>query len=377
MSRALARATWMLAVLAGGVGCDDGLPSWRALSFACTSDDECVVGTCVDGVCDARVLLLPDGGRVVDADGGADEDGGAPFDDGGALDDGGQFDDGGALDAGGVDGGALDDDGGVEDGGGGFDDGGGGDAGLEDGGLDDAGLDDGGAPDGGVDAGDADAGFDAGAPPCPGPVLPAPCDATDPELAVCFTFDADVQAATMTIDDGSARGNDGTVTGATLVGGAIDVGGSSGIGVRDGPGTDDVDGFAAMLRLNARSVPPVGGTRMGLVDDDGQYGLFVVPGGAIRCTTPATTALETAPIQAGVWLHVACAFDPTTGARLWVDGALVAEAPNAGGVINVGGTNGVGVGRNSPSGDVFDGLLDDVRIYGRAITDGEACWAAR
>jgi hypothetical protein len=99
-----------------------------------------------------------------------------------------------------------------------------------------------------------------------------------------------------------------------------------------------------------------------------------VPGGFFRCSSPAGL-VDSAVLVVDAWVHVVCTWAPSSS-RMYVDGALVAEVASDGGVLNVDSIDGVGVGMNSPSGDVLNGDLDDVRIYRRGLTGDEACWAA-
>ncbi len=70
----------------------------------------------------------------------------------------------------------------------------------------------------------------------------------------------------------------------------------------------------------------------------------------------------------GVWQHLAATYDGTT-AKFYVDGALVASKAFSG---NVGDSNmwRIGAYGGTPGG-FFDGLIDEVRIYDRALTAGQ------
>jgi aryl-phospho-beta-D-glucosidase BglC (GH1 family) len=71
------------------------------------------------------------------------------------------------------------------------------------------------------------------------------------------------------------------------------------------------------------------------------------------------------------WHHLTLTYDPSAGARLYLDGHLVAEKPNLNGYSPL--TSGdllIGKSRSTPFLD-FKGLLDEIRIYNRALSEQE------
>ncbi len=213
--------------------------------------------------------------------------------------------------------------------------------------------------------GDAGGGPDARPPDARPPDAPPPplCDPTDPMLVGCWRFDGDA------IDD-SAYGNDGTTAGVSFVPGND--------GAAMHPITDSVrvPDTASLAVSSAITIDvwlyaitlPIGGARMGIIDDDGQYGLFIRAGGEIFCTLAGVSSPASAfgGLPVAAWTHVTCVYDGAT-IRIIVNGALVVSN-TAGGTINTtGSANGVAIGGNSPSGDLFNGWIDDLRVYGAAI----------
>lgn len=75
-----------------------------------------------------------------------------------------------------------------------------------------------------------------------------------------------------------------------------------------------------------------------------------------------------APLPLNAWSHLATTFDGTTQ-RLYVDGTLVASRPSTA-AAQVG-TGALRIGGNDVWGEQFDGLIDDVRVYDRAISAAE------
>lgn len=125
--------------------------------------------------------------------------------------------------------------------------------------------------------------------------------------------------------------------------------------------------------IKPKTLPPTG--RAGLVDNNGAYGLFIAPGAVLRATSPAQLDSAAAVLTVGVWQHVAYTYDGSKQA-LYVNGVQVISRPLAGGTLGLGDFEGLALGMNSPSGDVFDGAMDSVRIWKIARTAKQICEAA-
>jgi len=85
----------------------------------------------------------------------------------------------------------------------------------------------------------------------------------------------------------------------------------------------------------------------------------------------ATLATTTGQLQAGVWYHVAVTYDGSY-MRIYKDGVQVAITAKTG-TMDTNASVGVAMG-NQPAGASnlpFDGLIDDVRIYNRALSASE------
>ncbi|WP_236519435.1 LamG domain-containing protein [Sandaracinus amylolyticus] len=203
-----------------------------------------------------------------------------------------------------------------------------------------------------VDAGSNDAGSpDAGRHPL--------C-ADDPALVACYPFDGDAR-------DHGPRANDLLVTG---VGwdpdGGMVLGAASSAVVATRPELAHTEtSILAWVRLD--SLPLTG--RVGLVDHDGQYGIFVHPGGELRCAITIAGsgwAMAAAVIGAREWHHVACVAEQAT-LRLYVDGREVATTPAA--MTRTPGSSALYVGENGPTGDdQLIGAIDDLRIWDEPFT---------
>lgn len=90
-------------------------------------------------------------------------------------------------------------------------------------------------------------------------------------------------------------------------------------------------------------------------------------GGAIFNGTESYVA-STQPIPLNTWTHLAFTYDGTT-IRLYANGILIISKPETG-VIQPN-ANPLRMGGNYPYGQFFQGLIDEVRIYNRALSVSE------
>lgn len=193
--------------------------------------------------------------------------------------------------------------------------------------------------------------------------LPLICDSTVLDQRACLTFDGNTA-------DGSSYNNDVVANPQTFV---TDRNGGMALVTTTGTMTAaattslDVPTFTIKLWINANSIP-TGGARAGLFDSSGRYRVFLESDGALRCAISpgATFQVVTAPgqIATGAWRRVACTYDGAT-MSVFVDGQLAgtqllnATVPAAG--------SGFVVGHNSPSGENFDGAIDDLEVWGVVV----------
>ncbi|MBI2566496.1 MAG: VCBS repeat-containing protein [Candidatus Schekmanbacteria bacterium] len=88
--------------------------------------------------------------------------------------------------------------------------------------------------------------------------------------------------------------------------------------------------------------------------------------GRLRAAGSTLTVIAASgDLQAGRWIHAAVVYDGSE-VRLYKDGELVGSAPKSGALADSPGTK-VLVGSNPDGYAAFDGLIDDVRIYDRAL----------
>lgn len=103
----------------------------------------------------------------------------------------------------------------------------------------------------------------------------------------------------------------------------------------------------------------VGGVAVGLTD---RGTLVPSAGGTIDGTIRSVDGRSANPV--GVWSYLALTYDGTT-MTLFVDGRLVSAQPTSGSVAAT--PHPLWLGGNHPYGEYFDGLIDEARVYDRAL----------
>jgi hypothetical protein len=137
------------------------------------------------------------------------------------------------------------------------------------------------------------------------------------------------------------------------------------------PDAADLDQVVALTAWIRPSSIPTAGNRMGVVDRDGSFGLFLYDRGRPSCSlTGDRLFAPDGAAMAGVWTHVACVRDATAmTVRLYVNGVERATT-EAAGIAD--GASRLQVGQNCcDNADAFTGDLSDIRLYRRAITAAE------
>jgi len=210
----------------------------------------------------------------------------------------------------------------------------------------------------GSDAADIDAAGDARM--TDGRMIDAPppfCDPSDTTLIACYEFEN-------TTDDASGHNLNASNTGVTYVtgkaGNAAHADGTTQMNVAENALLDPP---AITIEAWIRAPIPATG-RAGIVDNDGQYGFFLQPGGALQ----GIGLTSTANVPANTWTHVALTYDGTT--RHYVNGVQVAVTAGGGAPLGTGGTTGISIGADNPpgNGSPLDGDIDQLRIFSVART---------
>ncbi len=109
----------------------------------------------------------------------------------------------------------------------------------------------------------------------------------------------------------------------------------------------------------------------GLYAHDGAplSGGFAAPAGYIRTGSADQAVRGTDPLPLNAWTHIATTYDGAT-MRIYVNGVLVASRAQGGNIAVANGALRIG-GNASFTGEFFQGLIDDVRIYNRALSAAE------
>lgn len=202
------------------------------------------------------------------------------------------------------------------------------------------------------------------------PGSPAPADPTG--LVAQYSFN---EGTGTTAGDSSGRGNAGTLSGPAWAAGKTG-GGLSFDGTNDSVTVPDASSLdlTTGMTLEAWVKPRVAssGWRSAILKERPgglTYALYPRNGaGAPNAAAGSTDVNGPSALRIGAWSHLAATFDGTS-LRLYVNGAQVAKEvrptslPVSSGPLKLGG--------NSIWGEWFDGTLDDVRVYNRALTASE------
>lgn len=188
---------------------------------------------------------------------------------------------------------------------------------------------------------------------------PALCDPDDVDLRACYTFDQDLL-------DGSSYGNDISASNTVLVNGRRGLGLSTASGTFAVASTTSLDVPALTIKLWVKpNTLPIGTARMGLVDSASRWRLFVTSGGGLRCAVTGGIDFTIAgALAAGTWQRVACTYDGSL-MHIYVDGTLAGVMMQTSTMPAPG--SGMVVGHNNPSGENFDGTIDELQIFSAVV----------
>jgi len=201
--------------------------------------------------------------------------------------------------------------------------------------------------------------------------IAVPFCSTDPDLVACYRFEG------LPPVDESIYGNDPLASEVRLIpgvdGSALAFDDNSNALVPDSVSLD-LTQITMELWLFVDTLPENNGNaRAGIIDNNGQYSLYLTPTGTVRCQLASSenTGLQ---VTVGMWTHIACTYDGAT-IRLYQDGIAGPGVNNTNPMLT-NGTDGMGLGQNSPSGEHLHGAVDSLRIWRVPRTPVQICEAA-
>jgi predicted ribosomally synthesized peptide with SipW-like signal peptide len=187
-------------------------------------------------------------------------------------------------------------------------------------------------------------------------------------------------------DDVSGNGYDGTLNGdvsfaSGRIGRAAEFDGDDDyVEIAGGPGLDLTTELSISAWINTSQTQP-SYTRLVSRERSGrgnrQYNLGFAPGGTRPRTvvdTEDTNSVEvagTTNVADGNWHHLAVTFDADDSLRLYVDGVLEDQTQVSAPVVSRASDSAISGVAHSPTQLQFDGLIDDVRVYSRALSTSE------
>ncbi len=211
-----------------------------------------------------------------------------------------------------------------------------------------------------------------------GLVLTSVSKAADPDLAAYWNFD---EGSGTTAFDSSGNGNDGVFNGdpqwvAGKYGGALEFNGDDYLNCGNGDSLQIQDEITIAFWFQVDSFQITWEAFMTKGDDSYRSGRGGGTGNATHLGISGTSVGDgngffngTVIVTDGQWHHYAATYDGVE-ARIYIDGVLDVTSPGTG-QINIS-TYDFWIGCNSQNTDrLLTGLLDDVCIYSRALTDTE------
>jgi hypothetical protein len=194
-------------------------------------------------------------------------------------------------------------------------------------------------------------------------------------LVAAFGFN---EGSGVQVNDASGQGNTGTISSATWspsgkFGSALSFNGtSSWVTVADAASLD----LTAGMTLEAWVNPTIGSAWRSVIlkenTDTFTYSMYSAnnasrPAGFVH-TTADIAVNGTAAVPLNAWTHLAVAYDGTM-LRMFVNGVQVStKAVTGSAAVSAGALR---IGGNSIWGEYFRGLIDEVRVYNRALTAAE------
>ena len=202
-----------------------------------------------------------------------------------------------------------------------------------------------------------------------GLAVAAPAQAAN-GLVAAYSMD---QGSGTSLPDVSGTGNNGTITGATWTaagrfGGALSFNGNGNLVTV--PDSNSLD-LSVGMTLEAWVRPELGNWRTAILKERPAglaYALYASSDTNRPSTETTADTRGTAALPTSTWSHLTATYDGAT-LRLYVNGTQVSSRALPG-TITIS-TGALRIGGNTIWGEYFSGLIDEVRIYNRALTPAE------
>jgi hypothetical protein len=107
---------------------------------------------------------------------------------------------------------------------------------------------------------------------------------------------------------------------------------------------------------------------VGIVDLVDRGPLVPAGGGTFDGTVQSVASLSASPVRVHSWSHVALTYDGAS-LRLFVNGVQVSSQATTGTIQST--TEPLWIGGNHPYGEYFEGVIDEARVYNRALGEDE------
>ena len=209
-------------------------------------------------------------------------------------------------------------------------------------------------------------------------ILAGPTKAADPNLAAYWKFD---EGSGTTAFDKTGNGNDGVFVGdpkwvTGKLGGALEFNGDDYLNCGNGPSLQIRDELTMAFWFKVDAFQNTWEAFMAKGDDSYRASRGDGSGNATHLGISGTSVgggngwfNGTIIVTDGQWHHYAATYDGTAG-RIYIDGVLDVTSPGTGRINQS--TYDFLIGENQQAqGRFFNGLLDEVRLYNRALTEVE------
>ena len=197
------------------------------------------------------------------------------------------------------------------------------------------------------------------------------CAAADSRLRACYTFDGDTK-------DRSSYGNHANSANVSYVAGksgkALSLASKSRVLVAQHPSLD-LSAMTIKMWIRPSSFPvnrrealagkSEGEVRMGLIDGEATYRMYVQENGIVRCSlTGRPEAYSTVGVPLAEWTRVACTFDGSV-MHIYFNGVSVVEVKQAGKIAAS--IASMAIGSDFPGSDNFIGEMDQLEIWNAVV----------